>query len=247
MAYTLVLLRHGESTWNRDNLFTGWMDVPLTEKGEEEAKEAGRQLAKNGYSFDIVYTSLLKRAHDTTRIVFQEMGVSGIPEISDWRLNERHYGALQGLNKKETAEKYGFDQMKIWRRSFDVPPPALTPGDPRCPHADPLYAGIPESQLPLSESLKDVIARVVPYWESRIAPDIRAGKKVLISAHGNSLRALVKFLDGMSDEDIVEYNIPTGIPLVYELDENLTPLRKFYLADEDRLKEAVDKVANQGK
>jgi 2,3-bisphosphoglycerate-dependent phosphoglycerate mutase len=244
--YKLVLLRHGESTWNKENRFTGWTDVDLSERGIEEAKEAGRTLKSEGYSFDIAFTSYLIRAKRTLELALSEMGLE-VPTEKTWRLNERHYGALQGLNKAETAEKYGEEQVKLWRRSYDVPPPALTVEDPRFPGNDPLYSEVPRENLPLTECLKDAVERVLPYWESNIAPVIKENKKVLIVAHGNSLRALVKYLESMSDVDIVEFNIPTGIPMVYELDENLKPLSRRYLGDPEKLKAATEAVINQGK
>ncbi|MCE5311949.1 MAG: 2,3-diphosphoglycerate-dependent phosphoglycerate mutase [Nitrospiraceae bacterium] len=243
----LVLLRHGESVWNKENRFTGWTDVDLSEKGREEAKKAGQLLKDGGYTFDIAYTSVLKRAIRTLWTVLDEMDLMWIPVVRSWRLNERHYGSLQGLNKSETAAKYGEDQVLIWRRSFDIPPPALAKDDPRCPGSDPRYSSLSASELPLTESLKDTIARFVPYWEETIAPSVKSGKKVLIAAHGNSLRALVKYLDNISDKDIVNLNIPTGIPLVYELDDNLKPLNRYYLGDPKEMKKAMQQVANQGK
>lgn len=243
----LVLLRHGESVWNRENRFTGWTDVDLSDKGREEAKKAGQLLKNGGYTFDIAYTSVLKRAIRTLWTALDEMDLMWIPVVRSWRLNERHYGGLQGLNKSETAAKYGEDQVLIWRRSFDIPPPALTKDDPRYPGNDPRYSSLLENELPLTESLKDTIARFMPYWNETIAPSVKSGKKVLIAAHGNSLRALVKYLDSISDKDIVEVNIPTGIPLVYELDDNLKPLNRYYLGDPDEMKKAMEKVANQGK
>jgi 2,3-bisphosphoglycerate-dependent phosphoglycerate mutase len=242
----LVLLRHGESTWNLENRFTGWHDVDLSPRGVEEAKEAGRLLREGGYVFDLAHTSVLKRAIRTLWITLDGLDQMWIPVAKSWRLNERHYGALQGLNKAETAAKYGDAQVKIWRRSYADPPPALTPDDERYPGRDPRYAALSRDELPLAESLKDTVARFLPYWESAIVPDLRAGKRVLIAAHGNSLRALVKHLDGVSEAEIVELNIPTGIPLVYELDESLRPLRHYYLGDPEAAKRAADAVARQG-
>ncbi|MGE0353888.1 MAG: 2,3-diphosphoglycerate-dependent phosphoglycerate mutase [Gemmatimonadales bacterium] len=243
----LVLLRHGESTWNRENRFTGWTDVGLTPKGVDEATEAGRLLRDEGYVFDVAYTSVLKRAIKTLWLALEQMDQMWIPIHNDWRLNERHYGALQGLNKAETAEKFGEEQVLIWRRSYDTPPPMLDPDDERHPSRDPRYAGLKPSELPRTESLKDTVARFLPYWEATIAPAIRSGRRVLIAAHGNSLRALVKHLDQVSDADIVGLNIPTGIPLVYELDDALHPVRHFYLGDEEAAKKAAAAVAAQGK
>jgi 2,3-bisphosphoglycerate-dependent phosphoglycerate mutase len=243
----LVLLRHGESTWNKENRFTGWTDVDLSERGREEAREAGRLMAAEKFEFDIAYTSLLKRAIRTLWIALDEMDMMWIPQRRSWRLNERHYGALQGLNKAETAEKHGESQVKVWRRSYDIPPPALTPEDPGHPSHDRRYADLKPSEVPLTESLKDTVARFVPYWQDTIAPDIKAGKRVLIAAHGNSLRALVKYLDKTSDEEIVELNIPTGIPLVYLLNDRLEPLQKFYLGDQEAIRQKTAAVANQGK
>ncbi|MGE0445907.1 MAG: 2,3-diphosphoglycerate-dependent phosphoglycerate mutase [Vicinamibacterales bacterium] len=245
--YRLVLLRHGESDWNRENRFTGWTDVDLSEKGRAEAKEAGRLMAAEKFEFDLAHTSVLKRAIRTLWIALDEMDLMWIPVHRSWRLNERHYGGLQGLNKAETAAKHGDDQVKIWRRSYDIPPPALTPEDPRHPSHDRRYADLTRDELPLTESLKDTVARFLPYWHERIAPDIKAGKKVLLAAHGNSLRALVKYLDNMSERDIVELNIPTGVPLVYLLNEDLKPLQKYYLGDQEAVKRAAEAVANQGK
>jgi 2,3-bisphosphoglycerate-dependent phosphoglycerate mutase len=225
----LVLLRHGESTWNKENRFTGWTDVDLTEKGREEAVTAGQLIKAEGLMFDVAYTSLLKRAIRTCWITLDELDLLWLPVYRSWRLNERHYGALQGLNKAETAAEHGDEQVKIWRRSYDVPPPALTPDDPRHPGHDPRYAFMPAADLPLTESLKDTVARFLPYWDDTIAPAIHDGKRVLIVAHGNSLRALVKYLDHISDTDILELNIPTGVPLVYELNQDLTARRRFYL------------------
>jgi 2,3-bisphosphoglycerate-dependent phosphoglycerate mutase len=243
--YTLVLLRHGESTWNQENRFTGWTDVDLTDKGRGEAAEAGRLLRAESLGFDVAYTSVLKRAIRTLWIALDELDLLWIPVIRSWRLNERHYGALQGLNKAETAAKHGEAQTKIWRRSYDSPPPPLDAYDPRHPARDPRYASLAPSELPLTESLKDTVARFLPYWDSTIAPDIRSGRRVLIAAHGNSLRALVKHLDQISDSEIVELNIPTGIPLVYELDSGLRPLSKRYLGDPEAAKAAADAVARQ--
>jgi 2,3-bisphosphoglycerate-dependent phosphoglycerate mutase len=245
--YKVVFLRHGESIWNKENRFTGWTDVDLSEKGIEEAREAGRVLKREGYVFDVAYTSVLKRAIRTLWLVLDEMDLMWIPVIRDWRLNERHYGALQGLNKSEMAAKFGEQQVKIWRRSYDVPPPALEKTDPRYPGFDPRYKGLSEQELPLTECLKDTVARVLPCWHNLIAPDIQAGKRVLVAAHGNSLRALVKYLDNISDQDIVELNIPTGMPLVYELDEKLKPLNRYYLGDPEKVKAAMEAVAAQGK
>jgi 2,3-bisphosphoglycerate-dependent phosphoglycerate mutase len=241
----LVLLRHGESDWNKENRFTGWTDVDLSEKGLQEAHEAGRLLKAEGYAFDVAHTSVLKRAVRTLWIALDEMDQMWLPVKNTWRLNERHYGALQGLNKAETAEKYGDQQVKLWRRSYDVPPPALTPEDPRYPGHDPRYAGMTEAELPLTECLKDTVERFLPYWHKTIVPDLKAGKKVLIAAHGNSLRALVKYLDNISDEEIVELNIPTGIPLVYELDDDLKPIRHYYLGDAEAAARAAAAVAAQ--
>jgi 2,3-bisphosphoglycerate-dependent phosphoglycerate mutase len=243
----LVLVRHGESSWNKENRFTGWTDVDLSEKGRHEAKEAGEVLKREGYTFDVAYTSVLKRAIRTLWTALDEMDLMWIPVHRTWRLNERHYGALQGLNKAETAEKFGEQQVKIWRRSYDVPPPALTADDPRFPGRDPRYAKLTKDELPLTECLKDTVARFLPYWHETIAPAVKSGQKVLIAAHGNSLRALVKYLDDVSESDIVELNIPTGMPLVYELDDDLKPLNRYYLGDPEKVKAAMDAVANQGK
>jgi 2,3-bisphosphoglycerate-dependent phosphoglycerate mutase len=242
---SLVLLRHGESTWNRENRFTGWTDVDLSERGREEAHEAGRLLREGGYVFDLAYTSVLKRAIRTLWIALDELDLMWIPVVKSWRLNERHYGALQGLNKGETAARHGEAQTKIWRRSYDIPPPALAPGDERHPSRDPRYASLSPGELPLTESLKDTVARFLPYWHDEIAPAIRSGKRVLIAAHGNSLRALVKYLDRIDDGSIVEVNIPTGIPLVYELDDNLRPTGHRYLGDPAAAAAAAARVANQ--
>jgi len=242
---TLVLLRHGESTWNRENRFTGWTDVDLSDRGREEAKEAGRLLAEGGYRFDIAYTSVLKRAIRTLHIALDELDQLWLPVVKDWRLNERHYGALQGLNKAETAARHGEAQTKIWRRSYDIPPPPLSPDDARHPSHDPRYKNLKPEDLPLTESLKDTVARFIPYWHSTIAPSITRGSRVLIAAHGNSLRALVKYLDNLSEADIVERNIPTGIPLVYELADSLAPVRHFYLGDPEAAAAAAARVANQ--
>ncbi len=241
-----MLLRHGESTWNRENRFTGWTDVDLTEKGCEEAREAGRVLRAEGYEFDIAYTSVLRRALRTLWIASDEMDLLWIPVEKSWRLNERHYGALQGLNKAETAAKHGEAQVKIWRRSYDVPPPPLSRDDERDPARDRRYANVPRELLPLTESLKDTVARFLPYWHEVIAPVIRSGSRVLIAAHGNSLRALVKYLDNVSESEILELNIPTGIPLVYELNGELKPLRRFYLGDQEAAARKAAAVAQQG-
>jgi 2,3-bisphosphoglycerate-dependent phosphoglycerate mutase len=245
--YKVVLLRHGESVWNKENRFTGWTDVDLSEKGKMEAKKAGEILKAGGFTFDLAYTSVLKRAIRTLWMVLDEMDLMWIPVIRNWRLNERHYGALQGLNKAETAQKFGEDQVKIWRRSYDTQPPALEKSDERYPGKDPRYKELSEKELPLTECLKDTVNRFVPYWENTIAPSIKAGKKVIIAAHGNSLRALVKYLDNIPEAEIVELNIPTGIPLVYELDENLKSLKSYYLGDPEEIKKAAAAVANQGK
>jgi 2,3-bisphosphoglycerate-dependent phosphoglycerate mutase len=243
----VVLIRHGESLWNRENRFTGWTDVGLSEKGIEEAAEGGRVLKQEGYIFDLAFTSVLKRAIHTLNIVLEEMDLQWIPVIKTWRLNERHYGALQGLNKAEMAAQYGEDQIKLWRRGFAVRPPELTKNDERFPGHELKYHGLSESDLPLAESLKDTISRFMPCWHNEIAPVVREGKRIVIAAHGNSLRALVKYLDDVPDEEIVELNIPTGIPLVYEMDDNLKPLRHYYLGDPERVKAAMQAVANQGK
>ncbi|HXE81623.1 MAG TPA: 2,3-diphosphoglycerate-dependent phosphoglycerate mutase [Vicinamibacterales bacterium] len=245
--HRLVLLRHGESVWNKENRFTGWTDVDLSDVGRQEAHAAGRQLVQDGYTFDVAFTSVLKRAIRTLWIVLDEMDLMWIPVHRSWRLNERHYGALQGLNKAETAAKHGEEQTKIWRRSYDVRPPALTPDDPRHPSRDRRYASLDPKDLPLTECLKDTVERFLPYWHEAIAPAIRQGERVLIAAHGNSLRALVKYLDNISDEKIVDLNIPTGIPLVYELDASLKPIRSFYLGDPEAARKAAEKVAAQTK
>jgi len=243
----LVLLRHGESAWNKENRFTGWTDVDLTDQGVAEAKSAARVLKEKGFVFDVAHTSVLKRAIRTLWIVLDAMDLMWIPVHRSWRLNERHYGALQGLNKAETAAKFGDEQVLIWRRSYDVPPPALQPSDPRHPGSDPRYAQLGPSELPLTECLKDTVARFLPYWHEVIAPSVKAGQKVIIAAHGNSLRALVKYLDNVGDAEIVGLNIPTGIPLVYELADDLKPLRHYYLGDPDVVAQAMRTVANQGK
>jgi 2,3-bisphosphoglycerate-dependent phosphoglycerate mutase len=244
--YTVVLLRHGQSTWNQENRFTGWKDVDLSEQGRAEAHDAGRLMKEEGYVFDIAFTSVLKRAIKTLGIALDEMDQLWIPVTKHWRLNERHYGALQGLNKAETAAIHGEDQVKIWRRSYDIPPPPLTRDDERYLGKDPRYAGLSETEFPLSESLKDTVARFLPYWHEAIAPAVKSGQRVLVAAHGNSLRALVKYLDNVGDREIVELNIPTGIPLVYELDDHLKPIRHFYLGDPRAAAEAAAKVAQQG-
>jgi 2,3-bisphosphoglycerate-dependent phosphoglycerate mutase len=243
----LVIVRHGESTWNKENRFTGWTDVDLSEKGRQEAREGGEVLKKEGYVFDVAYTSVLKRAIRTLWSILDELDQMWIPVHRSWRLNERHYGALQGLNKAETAAKFGEDQVKIWRRSYDVPPPALTPDDERYPGHDPRYRSLSKEELPVTECLKDTVARFLPLWHETIAPAIRRGERVLIAAHGNSLRALVMYLDNVSEADIVELNIPTGMPLVYELDDDLKPLNRYYLGDPEKVKAAMDAVAAQGK
>ncbi len=262
--YTLILLRHGESTWNKENLFTGWTDVDLSDKGTEEAHGAGRVLKEKGYVFDIAFTSVLKRAIRTLWIVLDEMDLMWIPVVRDWRMNERHYGALQGLNKAQTAEKFGEQQVKTWRRSYDIRPPALEVTDERNPARDPRYRSLKKEQVPLTECLKDTVDRFlpcwhevitpvirtgqrVPCWHEVITPVIRTGQRVIIAAHGNSLRALVKYLDNIPDEVIPGLNIPTGMPLVYELDENLKPLKNYYLGDEEKVRQAMEAVASQGK
>jgi len=245
--YKIVLIRHGESTWNKENRFTGWTDVDLSEKGVSEAIEGGQVLKREGYVFDASYTSLLKRAIKTYNLVTEQLDQMWIPVKRSWRLNERHYGALQGLNKAETAQKFGEDQVKIWRRSYDIPPPPLTADDERFPGKDPRYADLAPADLPLTECLKDTVARFLPLWHDEIAPVIKSGKRVLIVAHGNSLRALVKYLDQVSDADIVELNIPTGMPLVYELDADLKPIKSYYLGDAEKVKAAMEAVARQGK
>jgi 2,3-bisphosphoglycerate-dependent phosphoglycerate mutase len=245
--HKLVLIRHGESTWNQENRFTGWTDVDLSPKGVAEAEKAGRHLKNEGYVFDVAYVSVLKRAIKTLNLMLEGMDQLWIPVHKEWRLNERHYGALQGLDKSETAAKHGEAQVKIWRRAYDTAPPPLEKSDPRYPGHDPRYAGLSEAELPVTECLKDTVARVLPLWEKRIAPDIRAGKRVVIAAHGNSLRALVKYLDGVSDEAILELNIPTGMPLVYELDESLKPLKSYYVGDPEEVAKAMAAVAAQGK
>jgi len=241
----LVLLRHGESTWNKDNRFTGWTDVGLSDKGRDEAVQAGKLLAKECLVFDVAFTSVLKRAIKTLWIALEEMDLMWIPVHNSWRLNERHYGALQGLNKAETAEKHGMEQVKIWRRSYDIRPPALTKDDERYPGKDPRYAHLRPEEIPQTEALKDTVTRFLPYWHETIAPVVREGRRVIIAAHGNSLRALVKYLDNISDTEIVGLNIPTGIPLVYELEDDLKPIRSYYLGDPDAAKKAAQAVADQ--
>ncbi len=245
--HQVVLLRHGESEWNLSNRFSGWTDVDLTDTGREEAARSAKLLLEDGFTFDVAYTSVLKRAIRTLWIVLDDMDLMWIPVIRNWRLNERHYGALQGLNKAETAEKHGDEQVLLWRRSYDVPPPELGPDDERHPGRDPRYASVSTAELPLTEALEDTVARFVPYWRDVIAPDISAGKRVLIVAHGNSLRALVKHLDDISDADIIDLNIPTGVPLVYDLDDNLRPTGSRYLGDQAAIEEAMAAVAAQGK
>jgi 2,3-bisphosphoglycerate-dependent phosphoglycerate mutase len=245
--HKLVLIRHGESTWNLENRFTGWTDVDLTPLGIEQAKQAGRLLRAEGYDFDVAYTSVLKRATRTLWHTLDELDRTWLPVVHSWRLNERHYGALQGLNKAETAKKYGDEQVLTWRRSYSVPPPPLEPNDPRSERGDPRYAKLAPEQVPLTECLKDTVARVLPFWNESMAPAIRAGRRLVVSAHGNSIRALVKYLDGISDDDIVGLNIPNGIPLVYELDDELKPLRHYYLGDAAAAEKAAAAVAAQGK
>ncbi len=245
--HKLVLLRHGESTWNKENRFTGWTDVDLSEKGIEEAHKAGKVLKEEGYIFDVAFTSVLKRAIRTLWITLDEMDLMWIPVYRSWRLNERHYGALQGLNKAETAQRHGEEQVLIWRRSYDVRPPALEKDDDRYPGKDPRYKDLPPAELPLTECLKDTVKRFLPYWKETIEPTVRSGKRIIISAHGNSLRALVKYLDNISEEKIVKLNIPTGIPLIYELDEDMQPIEHYYLGDAEGVEKATQAVANQGK
>ncbi len=245
--YELVLVRHGQSTWNLENRFTGWTDVDLTEQGQQEAQTGGQLLREKGFTFDIAYTSVLKRAIRTLNIIQEEMDLEWIPVVRAWQLNERHYGALQGLNKAEMAVKFGEEQVKIWRRSYDVPPPALGLNDERHPRFDRRYADLTPAQLPATESLKITLERVLPYWHSTLAPMIKSGKRVLITAHGNSIRAMVKYLDNISDKEITELNIPTGIPLAYELTADLKPVKHYYLADEEIVRKAAEAVANQGK
>ena len=245
--HKIVLLRHGESTWNQENRFTGWTDVDLTEKGRAEAVAAGQLLKKEGYRFDVAFTSVLKRANKTLNVVLEELDQLWIPVEHSWRLNERHYGALQGLDKAETAAKYGEAQVKIWRRAYDTPPPPLPDGDPRIDAGDPRYADMAPGEFPRTECLKDTVERFVPYWLNNIAPVVKSGKRVIVAAHGNSLRALIKYLDNVSDAEIVELNIPTAQPLVYELDDDLKPIKHYYLGDAEAIKKAMEAVANQGK
>lgn len=245
--YKFVLIRHGESVWNLENRFTGWTDVDLTPTGVSQAMSAGKLLRAEGFEFDLAYTSVLKRAIHTLWYCLDEMNCTWLPVFKDWRLNERHYGALQGLNKAEMARQYGDDQVLIWRRSYDTPPPALEPSDPRCERGDRRYLGLQPGQIPLTECLKDTVARVLPFWSEVMAPAVRGGKRVVVSAHGNSIRALVKYLDGISDQDIVGLSIPNGIPLVYELDADLRPVRHYYLGDAEAAARAAAAVASQGK
>ena len=245
--YKVVLLRHGQSQWNLENRFTGWHDVDLTEQGQAEARAAGQVLKENGFVFDKAYSSLLKRAIRTLWLALEELDQVWLPVRRDWRLNERHYGALQGLNKAETAEKHGEDQVLIWRRSYDVPPPPMEKDDEGYAGKDIRYADVPEADIPLTECLKDTVDRFLPYWHETIAPDIKAGKRVIIAAHGNSLRALVKYLDDLSEEEVLKLNIPTGMPLVYDLDANLKPIKNYFVGDEEDVKAAMDSLANQGK
>lgn len=245
--HKIVLLRHGESAWNKENRFTGWTDIDLSEKGIEEAKKAGEVLKKEGYVFDVAFTSVLKRSIRTLWIVLDEMDLMWIPVYNSWRLNEKHYGALQGLNKKEMAQKYGEEQVLLWRRDYNTPPPALEKSDKRHPVHDPRYKDLKPSEIPATECLRDTVTRFLPYWKETIAPVVKSGKKVLISAHGNSLRALVKYLDNISDKDIIDLNIPTGIPLVYELDTNLKPIKHYYIGNPEEIRKATEKIASQGK
>ena len=243
----IVLLRHGESTWNKENRFTGWTDVDLTEKGVEEARAAGKLLKAEGFDFDATFTSVLKRAIRTLNLALEEMDRLWLPVVKDWRLNERHYGALQGLNKAETAAKFGEAQVLVWRRSYDVPPPELAPGDARDARGDPRYAKLTRAEIPLTECLKDTVERVVPYWKEHIAPRVAAGERLLVAAHGNSLRALIKYFDGLSDEAIIKENVPTAIPLVYEFDDAMRPRGRRYLGDQEAIAQAMHSVASQGK
>ena len=245
--YKLVLIRHGESTWNLENRFTGWTDVELTATGVEQARQAGRLLKEAGYEFDVAYTAVLKRAIHTLNHCLDTMDRDWLPVVKDWRLNERHYGGLQGLNKADMAKQYGDAQVLVWRRSYDTPPPALASDDPRGQRQDPRYAGLAPEQVPLTECLKDTVARVLPFWNEAIAPAIRSGQRIVLAAHGNSIRALVKYLDNIGDDDIVGVNIPNGIPLVYELDADLKPIRSYYLGDAEAAAKAAAAVANQGK
>ncbi|KAJ3429227.1 phosphoglycerate mutase [Anaeramoeba flamelloides] len=245
--YKVVFIRHGESVWNKENVFTGWTNVALSEKGEKEAKEGGIILKEKGYTFDVAYTSVLKRANDTLDLVLQELELSNIPITKSWRLNERHYGALQGKNKAKTVEEEGLEQVMIWRRSYSTPPPPLTKEDERYPGNDPLYKDLNEDELPLTECLKDTVERALPFWNETIVPSIKNGKKVIVAAHGNSLRAICKYLDDMSEEEICKLNIPTGVPLVYELNEEMKPIKHYYLADEEALQEKINAVKNQVK
>lgn len=245
--YKIVLLRHGESEWNKENRFTGWTDVDLSEKGVAEAAAGGKLMKEAGFEFDLAYTSVLKRAVRTLNLALEQMDLLWIPVIKTWRLNERHYGALQGLNKAETAKKYGDEQVHIWRRSYDIQPPALTADDERFPGKDRRYADLSKDELPLTECLKDTVARFLPFWHETVAPAIKSGKKIIIAAHGNSLRALVKYLDNIPEDEIVELNIPTGVPLVYELDKDLKPIKHYYLGDPEEAKRKAEAVANQGK
>ena len=245
--FKLVLLRHGESTWNKENRFTGWTDVPLTKKGVNEAKEAGKILKKEGYTFDVIFTNVLKRAVKTTEIVIKEMNLANVPVYKSWRLNERHYGALRGLNKAEMTEKFGEEQILKWRRSYDIRPPALTRDDRRYSGNDAKYKELDENDIPLAESLKDTVARVLPYWENSIKPELKSGKKVLVSASGNSLRALVKIIDNISNEEIVHFNIPTGVPLVYELNKNFEAAKHCFLGNQEEIRKKMEAVATQGK
>lgn len=244
--YKLVLLRHGQSTWNLENRFTGWTDVGLTDLGREEAHNAARLLAEGGFTFDLAFTSVLKRAIHTLWVVMEDMELEWLPVTRAWQLNERHYGALQGLNKSEMAVKFGEEQVKLWRRSYDIPPPALEWDDLRHPRFDRRYAGLTKASLPACESLKNTLERVLPYWHNTLAPTIKSGQRLLVAAHGNSLRAMVKYLDNISDQEIVSLNIPTGIPLVYELDEDLRPIKSYYLGDAEAVKAAAEAVAKQG-
>ncbi len=245
--YKIVLIRHGESEWNKANRFTGWKDVDLSEKGREEAKAAGKLLKSEGFEFDLAYSSVLKRANRTLNIILDEMDTLWLPVIKNWRLNERHYGNLQGLNKAETAAKYGEEQVHVWRRSYNIPPPPMTADDKRNPRNDRRYNNLSDEEIPLTECLKDTVERFVPYWENEIAPQVKDGKRLIVAAHGNSIRALVKYLDNVPDDEIVNLNIPTGVPFVYELDENLKPIKHYYLGDAEAIKAAQEAVANQGK